>query len=125
MSRTYGAIEDLGLPDVWVMDPKVQFIDDVKPMQDTQVARVQGIAGVQWAVPLYKGLIKARLREDGNFQTCIVMGLDDATLIGGPPPMLKGQLSDLWQSDSVIVDEFGARQIAGSQEWPPSSDRRG
>src|SRR3954469_9433519 len=25
MSRTYGAITDLGLPDIWVMDKKVQF----------------------------------------------------------------------------------------------------
>ena len=108
MSRTYGAIDDLGLPDVWVMDPKVQFIDDVKPLQETQVTRIRGIQGVRWAVPLYKGLIKARL-DNGNFQTCIVMGLDDATLVGGPPIMLKGKLSDLWQSDSVIVDEYGAR----------------
>ena len=35
MSRTYGAITDLRLPDIWVMDKKVQFIDDVKPLQDT------------------------------------------------------------------------------------------
>src|SRR5688500_13089595 len=84
MSRTYGAITDLALPDVWVMDPKVQFIDDVKPLQDTELYRVRGIAGVEWAVPLYKGLLKARL-ESGEFQTCNVLGLDDATLIGGPP----------------------------------------
>src|SRR5437016_13535236 len=94
MSRTYGAITDLGLPDIWVMDPKVQFIDDVKPLQDTQLYRVRGVAGVEWAVPLYKGLLKARL-DNGSFQTCNVMGLDDATLIGGPPEMVEGSLADL------------------------------
>ena len=57
MSRTYGAITDVGLPDIWVMDPKVQFIDDVKPLQDTQLFRVRGVEGVEWAVPLYKGLL--------------------------------------------------------------------
>src|SRR5437870_9195306 len=92
MSRTYGAVSDLGLPDIWVMDPKVQFIDDIKPLQDTQLLRVRGIQGVEWAVPLYKGLIKARL-DNGNFQTCNVYGLDDSTLVGGPPTMLKGQLA--------------------------------
>lgn len=112
MSRTYGAIEDLALPDIWVMDPKVQFIDDVKPLQDTQVARVRGVEGVEWAVPLYKGLIKARL-SNGNFQSCVVMGLDDATLIGGPPIMVKGKISDLWQADSVIVDQYGAADKLG------------
>src|SRR5215211_1117073 len=72
MTRTYGAITDLALPDVWVMDPKVQFIDDVKPLQDTELYRVRGIAGVEWAVALYKGLLKARL-ESGEFQTCNVL----------------------------------------------------
>ena len=107
MSRTYGAIDDLGQADVWVMDPKVQYIDDLKPLQDTRVTRIRGIDGVKWAVPLYKGLIKARL-DNGNFQNCIVLGIDDASLVGGPPVMLKGQLSDLWETDSVIVDQYGA-----------------
>src|SRR5947207_6094427 len=107
MTRTYGAITDLGLPDIWVMDKKVQFIDDIKPLQDTQLYRVRGVDGVEWAVPLYKGLLKARL-ENGNFQTCNVLGLDDATLIGGPPEMAEGTLADLRRSDGVIVDAFGA-----------------
>ncbi|MDB5353626.1 MAG: transporter permease [Phycisphaerales bacterium] len=107
MARTHGAIDDLGYPDVWVMDPKVRFIDDVKPMQDTQSTRVRGVEGVEWAVPLYKGLIKARL-SNGSFQTCNVMGLDDATLIGGPPAMVQGKLSDLWHADAVIVDALAA-----------------
>ena len=40
-------------PDVWVMDPKVQFIDDTKPLLDTQLDRVRGVSGVEWAVPLF------------------------------------------------------------------------
>ena len=99
MTRTYGAITDTGLPDIWVMDPKVQFIDDIKPLQDTQLFRVRGVEGVEWAVPLYKGLLKARL-DNGNFQTCNVLGLDDATLIGGPPEMVEGKLADLRRSEA-------------------------
>jgi putative ABC transport system permease protein len=71
MTRTFGAITDLSYPDIWVMDRKVQFIDDIKPLQDTELFRVRGISGVEWAVPLYKGLLKARL-SNGNFQTCNV-----------------------------------------------------
>jgi putative ABC transport system permease protein len=107
MTRTFGFVTDTGQPDVWVMDPKVQFIDDLKPLQDTMLYRVRGVEGVEWAVPLYKGLLKARL-DNGNFQTCNVIGLDDATLIGGPPVMVDGKLEDLRQADSVIVDEVGA-----------------
>jgi len=108
MTRTYGAITDLSQPDIWVMDPKVQFIDDIKPLQDTELFRIRSVEGVEWAVPLYKGLLKARL-EDGNYQICNVFGLDDATLIGGPPYMIEGKLSDLRQQDAVIVNDVGAR----------------
>jgi putative ABC transport system permease protein len=107
MTRSFSFISDLGLPDIWVMDPKVQFIDDIKPLQDTELYRVRGVKGVQWAMPLYKGLLKARL-ANGTFQTCNVIGLDDATLIGGPPVMLEGRLEDLRRSDGVIVDIDGA-----------------
>lgn len=45
MTRTYSFIDDLSQPDIWVMDPKVQFIDDVKPLRDMQLFRVRGIEG--------------------------------------------------------------------------------
>jgi putative ABC transport system permease protein len=107
MSRSYSFISDLGYPDIWVMDAKVQFVDDIKPLQDTELYRVRGVAGVEWAMPIYKGLLKARL-ADGTFQTCNVIGLDDTTLIGGPPVMLEGKLENLRRSDGVIVDIDGA-----------------
>lgn len=113
MTRTYGAISDLGIAEIWVVDPKVQFIDDIKPIADTQLLRVRGVSGVEWAMPLYKGLLKARL-ADGNFQTVNVIGLDDATLMGGPPEMIEGRIADLRRSDSVIVDLYGATdKLAG------------
>jgi putative ABC transport system permease protein len=107
MSRTFGFIHDTAQADVWVMDPKVQFIDDVKPLQDTVLQRVRGVSGVEWAMPLYKGILRARL-DDGNFQNCNVIGLDDATLMGGPPEMVQGTLEALRQSEGVIVDSVGA-----------------
>lgn len=107
MSRTTGFIYDTAQPDLWVMDPKVQFVDDIKPLQDTKLLQVRGVEGVEWAVPLYKGSIRARL-PNGTFQTCNVIGLDDATLIAGPPVMIEGALGDLRRADGVIIDEAGA-----------------
>lgn len=107
MCRTFGQISDMGQPDVWVMDPKVQFIDDVKPLQSTELYRVRGVEGVEWAAPLYKGLLKARL-SNGSFQTVICLGLDDSTLIGGPPEMVEGKLEDLRRAEGVIVDVVAA-----------------
>jgi len=122
MTRTYGSITDLSQPDIWVMDPKVQFIDDIKPLQDTELFRIRSVPGVEWAVPLYKGLLKARL-EDGNYQICNVFGLDDATLIGGPPVMIEGSLSDLRQQDAVIVDDVGARTRLAKPPKVPGGKR--
>jgi putative ABC transport system permease protein len=115
MSRTFGFVADTSLPDIWVMDEKVQFVDDIKPMQDTMLLRARGVEGVQWAVPLYKGILRARL-PNGLFQNCNVIGLDDATLVGGPPVMVEGKLSDLRRAESVIVDEAGAN---GKLARPP------
>lgn len=107
MTRTFGTVTDTGQGDIWVMDPKVQQIEDIKPMQDTELFRVRGIKGVGWALPLYKGLIRARL-DNGQFQNCNILGLDDATLTGGPPSMAEGSLADLRRADAIIVDEISA-----------------
>lgn len=109
MARTFGFLTDTSQPDLWVMDSKVQFVDDTKPLQDTALLQVRGVSGVEWAVPLYKGLLRARL-HNGTFQNCNVIGLDDATLVGGPPEMVVGSLADLRRSDGVIVDEAGANK---------------
>lgn len=106
-SRTYSFISDVALPDIWVMDPMVKFVDDSQPMLDTELYRVRGVKGVEWAVPLYKGNQRVRL-ADGQLVGSNLLGLDDATLIGGPPVMLEGRLADLRLPDAVIVDEAGA-----------------
>lgn len=116
MTRTFGPITDTGIADIWVMDPKVQFIDDIKPMQDTALLRVRGVDGVDWAVPLYKSLLRARL-HDGRFQSANVFGLDDATLAGGPPEMIEGSIENLRINDGVIVDINGAN---GKLAKPPA-----
>jgi putative ABC transport system permease protein len=109
MSRTYAFISDTSYADIWVMDSKVQFIDDIKPLSDTMLNRVRSIEGVGWATPMYKGLIRARLDNDG-FQTTIVVGIDPTTMAGGPPQLVAGRLSDLRMADAVIVNEEGAKE---------------
>ena len=33
MSRTFSFVTDIGLPDIWVVDPTVQYIEDVKALR--------------------------------------------------------------------------------------------
>jgi putative ABC transport system permease protein len=112
MRRTASQILDVRDADVWVMDNKVRYIDEVPGLPDTDLERVRGVPGVGWAVKLYKGQVRARL-GDGNFRNVILFGLDDATLLGGPPEMLAGSLADLRRPDAVIVDKAGHEYM-----WP-------
>jgi putative ABC transport system permease protein len=114
ISRSHGAIDDVGVADLWVMDPKTQQIDDYKPMTDTTLSRVRSVAGVAWAMPYMRTQIKARL-PDGTQQSCVVIGVDDTTLVGAPPIMTKGRLEDLRRADGVIIE---AREAADKLATP-------
>lgn len=103
LSSTTSFVDSIGGVDLWVVDPRVQNVDDIKALTDTQVNRVRSVPGVAWAVPLYKGSVRARL-ADGTSQTCQIIGLDDATLVGGPADMLHGRLADLRNADAVLID---------------------
>ncbi|MFZ4773563.1 MAG: ABC transporter permease [Chlamydiia bacterium] len=120
MLRTVGFIYDTPQPDIWVTDPKLQFIDDTKPISETSLYRIRGVEGVKWAVPLFKGLLRARL-GNGNFQNCNVIGVDGATLIGAPVDMLQGDIVRLREPDAVIVDAIGASDKL-SLDFPISHD---
>lgn len=89
--------------DIWVMDSKVRFIDDSKPMTDGQLGRVRSVEGVAWAVGLYKGSLTAKL-ENGETEAVALYGLDNTTLVGGPAVTTDGSLADLRRSDAVVVD---------------------
>jgi putative ABC transport system permease protein len=67
MTRTFSFLTDTGLPDIWVVDPQVQYFEDIKPLKDTKVLLIRGIEGVQWATGLFKGTLRARL-ANGAFQ---------------------------------------------------------
>src|SRR5260370_1006541 len=89
MRRTGSQILDVRDADIWVMDNKVRYVDEVPGLPETDLQRVRGVPGVEWAVRLYKGQIRARL-SDGNFRNVILFGLDDATLVGAPQQMVEG-----------------------------------
>jgi putative ABC transport system permease protein len=112
LRNTVSQIRDIDGASIWVMDPNMQFVDDIKPISENDLYRVRGVPGVQWAVRLYKGQGRARF-DDGNFQQCLILGLDDATLVGAPRDILVGSLADLRQPDAVIMDEAGFKYL-----WP-------
>jgi len=103
-------IRDTAVADLWVMDDQVMFDNDFKPMSDTALQKVRGVDGVKWAVPMYKNYLRVRL-PDGSMVLSRVIGLDDATLTGGPPEITSGKLADLRADRAVFISEDQAKDM--------------
>jgi putative ABC transport system permease protein len=119
LKRTGSQIADITDASVWVMDPKTEYFEQTKALKDTDLLRVRGVDGVAWAVHLFKGNPVAKT-ESGKYAVSIMIGIDDATLIGAPRKMLLGRWQDLRRPDSVIVDRAGYRLL-----YPGEPERLG
>lgn len=106
-----------GMPsvDLWIMDEQVRFSEDILPMSETALLRVRSVEGVEWALPMFKSWLPARL-EDGTRLNMIVVGLDDATLMGAPR-MIRGDLSALRRDAGVIIHERFSKKNLRLERW--------
>jgi len=112
LARTASQVLDVREADVWVMDARLNYFDEVEALPDEALGRVRGVAGVEWAVPFFKSL--AILRTPGGMLNQLsLIGVDDATLVGAPRTWLAGDLSSLREPDSIAFDAQGAAYI-----WP-------
>jgi putative ABC transport system permease protein len=119
MLRTASQVLDIDDAPIWVMNDKMQNADEIQPLTENDYLRVRGVAGVAWAVQLYKGQLRART-SDGSHRTVVLMGVDDATLVGAPRHFLAGSLADLRRPDAIVVDEAGYSYL-----WPGQPPRPG
>ncbi|HWA99173.1 MAG TPA: ABC transporter permease [Pirellulales bacterium] len=119
MMRTTSQIRDVHDADIWVMNPNVRFMDDLKAIADTAFLRVRGVPGVAWAVDFYRGGAQVQL-EEGNYQGSMLFGVDDSTLVGAPQQMILGTIGNLQLPDAVLMDEAGYRLL-----WPDEPLRLG
>jgi putative ABC transport system permease protein len=110
LNRTGSQIADVTEASVWVMDPKTEYFEQTKALKETDLLRVRGVDGVAWAVRLFKGNPVAKT-ENGTFAVTVMLGIDDATLVGAPRKMILGDWRDLRRPDSVIVDRAGYRLL--------------
>jgi len=102
--------------EIWVVDPTVQQLNEVKPMRDTDLSRVRSVEGVKWAVPLYQGVQQVRI-ADGRSKSILFLGLDPATLIG-LPPIISGSSQDLLQDNAIFIDKLGTKLLSTDPKKP-------
>lgn len=111
MMWSQSSISNINVP-IWVTDPGIGQVDEVKPIADTAVDRVRSVSGVEWAVPLYKGVLRARL-SNGDYHQITLTGLDAPTLIGRPAEVLEGRFEDILEPDAVVLDQWAVERMGG------------
>ena len=113
MTWSQSGITNVNAP-VWVTDSNINQVEEIKPLADTTVSVVRSVSGVEWAVPLYKGVQRARLR-DGNYEQIALVGIESSTLIGRPGRVLEGNIEELRSPDAVAIDQLGVERLGGPE----------
>jgi putative ABC transport system permease protein len=109
MRRFTSTITNTHAP-IWIANKDIRFIDDVKPLLDTDLPRVRSIPGVQWAVPLLQRISQVQL-ANGKIENIILLGVDSQSLIGCPQNVVAGDIRDLNTPDAAVVDKRGLRKL--------------
>lgn len=110
LQRAASVIRDVRESDVWVMDPSVKTLDVAYPLRETELPRVRGIEGVEWAVPFFKAQASVRTKE-GSLENSLILGVDDASLVGVPDEFVEGSVESLWLPESIVVDTNGYKLL--------------
>lgn len=102
LSRTYSFVQDTQGPNIWVMDPGVNFVEENKNIRSVNLNKIKGLEGIEWAVPMYKSMTIAKL-PGGKTVGVDLTGIDDSTLIGSPT-YTTTPLSHLKKTDAIFVE---------------------
>lgn len=111
IKRSTGVLQNVGQPDLWVVDPDIQTVLEIRNMSDRDYDRVRTSPGVAWAEPFFSSRAVVELAH-GAYKTAQLIGLDRSTLIGQPPEMLEGSLEDLRAPDAIIIDDSSRARLA-------------
>ncbi len=110
MRWTTSTLKNVPAP-IFVVEERVEQINETNPLRDTDVALVRSVSAVRWAMPLYTGIQRARL-ADGSFKTIQLLGIDAGSLAGAPQRMIEGNLKDLRLPNTVIIDELALERLS-------------
>lgn len=112
MIRATGVLQNIAQPDLWVADPHLRYIGEIRPLGEHDLFRVRSVPGIAWAVPFFAARVQVDL-PDGTYKSVQLVGIDRSTLIGQPPEMTDGRLEDLRSADAVLVEESARPKLGG------------
>lgn len=116
MRWTTATLKNVPAP-IFVVEERVEQVNETNPLRDTDVSRVRSVSEVKWAMPLYSGIQRVRL-ANGSFKTVQLLGIDAASLAGAPPRMVEGSLEDLRLPNTVVIDELATQRLSSDPDDP-------
>lgn len=108
--RSTGPLQNVGQPDLWVMDPHTTWSAEYRPLEDRALDRVRSVPGVMWAEPFFTSFANIEM-ADGGFQRCQLIGVPRSSLIGRPPEMVEGSLDDIRNPDAVLIEDSSRAKL--------------
>jgi putative ABC transport system permease protein len=116
MNWTRSTLKNVPAP-IWVVDQKVEQVNETNPLLDTDVARVRSVQSVEWAAPLYSNIQRVRL-PNGSFKLIQLIGIDQTSLAGAPVKILSGELEKIRLPNAVIIDDLAVKRLSLDGETP-------
>jgi len=101
--KSTGPLQYVGNVDIWVSTQHTKYINMARSIRNQDLYRVESLPGVAWAEPFCSAKSMAEL-PDGKFHAVQLVGIDRSTLVGQPPMMVRGKLSNLRGPDTVLLD---------------------
>ncbi|MDF1752315.1 MAG: ABC transporter permease [Verrucomicrobiales bacterium] len=108
--------------EIWVMDTYLEQVQLPRPMRDIELNRVRSVEGVKWAVPYFHRVLPVK-QADGQYKMVQVIGLDNVSLIGAPRNVVAGNLEDIRQPDTVMIDDYAVERISENFIAPDGEKR--
>lgn len=112
-TQTTSNIIDHSGADLWICSKGVPYFDVGSILPERRVYQVKEVPGVAAAAKLIVRFSTWK-RSDGGEETIEVVGFDPSVGAGGPWQVLEGDIRDLLQPDTVMIDE-SYRQKLGIQ----------
>jgi putative ABC transport system permease protein len=117
--RKASVLVDHGQADIWVGHRKMINIDFPRDIPRRWIYRIKGIPGVARAEPHLVGITEMTL-PSGGYELAVVVGVEEASLLGNAWNIRQGEPEDIFKTDGIITDEFEDRKF----DYPELGDLR-
>ena len=119
MIRKASMLVDHGQADIWVGHKKMINIDFPRDIPRRWIYRIKGLPGVARAEPYLVGVTEMTL-PSGGYELAVVVGVDEASLLGNTWNIQHGTPLDIRKTDGIITDVLEAAKL----EYPEIGERR-